>query len=550
MNSPEVCQHCGKPLGAKAVQGLCPECFMKVGLGTGTAGQSAGDPPLQAQSNRLSPPTPEQLAPKFPQLEILGLLGQGGMGAVYQARQRQLDRLVALKILPAEVSRDAAFAERFMREARALARLNHPNIVAVHDFGQADGFYHLLMEFIDGVTLRHLLAEGKLAPREALAIVPQVCEALQYAHDHGVVHRDIKPENILLDKTGRVKIADFGLARLVGADADAGSRRLTQPRDVMGTPHYMAPEQVEKPQLVDHRADIYSLGVVFYEMLTGELPLGRFAAPSQKVQVDVRLDEVVLRALEKEPERRYQQASQVKTDVESVADVVQRQPPHLQAVYGSKLLGTEQNRRKMRWVLLATGCFAAAIWFLMMPRTSKNNVREQTLAPMPPSSSQPITSPPAQSIVEYDWQKLRDAGKLLGGTPVKMDGRTVLKIQNTNDAPLQVPILKIEEPAITSTTYAVLGEIQYENVQGSGYLEMWNYFPPLNPDLPESQYFSRTLGEAGSGPMGIISGTSSWRAFSLPFDRTGTTNRPTRLEINIFLPGRGVVWLGPPRLMR
>ena len=317
MDTEKVCQHCGKPLGAKAVQGLCPECFMKVGLGTGTAADPAGDPPPQARANRFSPPTPEQLAPKFPQLEILGLLGQGGMGAVYQARQRQLDRLVALKILPAEVSHDPAFAERFMREARALARLGHPNIVAVHDFGQAEGFYYFLMKFIDGVTLRHLLAEGKLAPREALAIVPQVCEALQFAHDQGVVHRDIKPENILLDKTGRVKIADFGLARLVGIDS--GSRRLTQPRDVMGTPHYMAPEQVEKPQFVDHRADIYSLGVVFYEMLTGELPLGRFAAPSQKVQIDVRLDEVVLRALEKEPERRYQQASQVRTDLESIA---------------------------------------------------------------------------------------------------------------------------------------------------------------------------------------------------------------------------------------
>src|SRR5437870_1167278 len=317
MDTTNVCQHCGKPLGTKAVQGLCPECFMKVGLGTGTAADPADAPPPQVQLTRFVPPTPEQLAPQFPQLEILGLVGQGGMGTVYRARQRQLDRLVALKILPAEVSQDPAFAERFMREARALARLSHPNIVAVHDFGQADGFYYFLMEFIDGATLRQVLAEGKLAPREALAIVPQVCEGLQYAHDQGVVHRDIKPENILLDKMGRVKIADFGLARLVGTDT--GSGRLTQSREVMGTPHYMAPEQVEKPQSVDHRADIYSLGVVFYEMLTGELPLGRFAAPSQKVQVDVRLDEVVLRALEKAPERRYQQASQVKSDGESVA---------------------------------------------------------------------------------------------------------------------------------------------------------------------------------------------------------------------------------------
>src|SRR5262249_44844081 len=127
----------------------------------------------------------------------------------------------------------------------------------------------------------------------------------------------IKPENILLDKAGVVRIADFGLAKLTGAGLD--SQRLTQPREVMGTPHYMAPEQVEHPQDVDHRADIFSLGVVFYEMLTGELPLGRFAPPSRKVEVDVRLDEVVLHALEKEPALRYQQASQVKTDVETIA---------------------------------------------------------------------------------------------------------------------------------------------------------------------------------------------------------------------------------------
>ena len=141
--------------------------------------------------------------------------------------------------------------------------------------------------------------------------------ALQYAHDQGIVHRDIKPENILLDKQGRVKIADFGIAKILGREGKDST--LTEGKQVIGTPHYMAPEQVEKPQTVDHRADIYSLGVVFYEMLTGELPLGRFAPPSRKAQIDVRLDEVVLHTLEKEPERRYQHASQVRTDVETIA---------------------------------------------------------------------------------------------------------------------------------------------------------------------------------------------------------------------------------------
>ncbi len=173
------------------------------------------------------------------------------------------------------------------------------------------------MEFVDGLNLRQLLQTRKMPPEQALTIVPKICEALQYAHEQGIVHRDIKPENILLDKQGRVKIADFGIAKMLGDEA--GQQTLTGAKDVVGTPHYMAPEQIEKPLTVDHRADIYSLGVVFYEMLTGELPLGKFAPPSQKVQIDVRLDEVVLHALEKEPERRYQQASEIKTQVETIA---------------------------------------------------------------------------------------------------------------------------------------------------------------------------------------------------------------------------------------
>jgi predicted Ser/Thr protein kinase len=285
--------------------------MVKVGIGS-EAGTAAAGPKRSAPA----PPPPEVIARHFPQLEILELLGSGGMGAVYKARQREIDRLVALKILPSDAAGDPGFAERFTREARALARLSHPNIVGLYDFGHVNGLHYFIMEYVDGLNLRQLEQAGKLSPREALQIIPQICEALQFAHDEGIVHRDIKPENVLLDKKGRVKIADFGLARILGHEPE--DFRLTRARDVMGTPHYMAPEQVEKPQSVDHRADIYSLGVVFYEMLTGELPLGKFLPPSQKVQIDVRLDDVVLRALEKEPGRRYQHASEVKTDMETI----------------------------------------------------------------------------------------------------------------------------------------------------------------------------------------------------------------------------------------
>jgi tRNA A-37 threonylcarbamoyl transferase component Bud32 len=306
-----TCPTCNGELLTNNGQTFCPACLLQQGMKSSTYG---GGPRVA-----WKPPEIEQLTAAFQHLEIQQLLGVGGMGAVFKVRQKELDRIAALKVLPGEMAADAGFTERFLREARLLASLSHPHIVTVYEFGQRDGIYFLLMEFIDGVTLRQALrAEPikKLASKETLAIVGQLCDALQFAHDEGVVHRDIKPENILIDKRGRVKIADFGLARLLGQSPTMPT--LTRTHQLMGTPAYMAPEQIEGLPGIDHRADIYSMGVVFYELLTGELPLGRFSPPSERAETDVRLDEVVLRTLAREPDRRYQQASQVKTDVEAL----------------------------------------------------------------------------------------------------------------------------------------------------------------------------------------------------------------------------------------
>ena len=310
----DKCPHCGKP-APRNLMGLCPECLLKAGMGTATGEES----PRQA-AGRFIPPTAQELAEYFPELEIVELIGRGGMGAVYKAKQKALDRVVALKILPPAVGEDQAFAQRFAREAKALAALSHPHIVTLYEFGEAQGktavgdgqrLFYFLMEYVDGVNLRQLMAAGKLAAQEALAIVPQICDALQYAHDRGIVHRDIKPENILLSREGVVKIADFGVAKIIGKTETMGAEHQGEQRPEVtgahrvGTPAYMAPEQQNNPGEVDHRADIYSLGVVFYQMLTGELPGQQIQPPSRKVQIDVRLDEIVLRALEQEPERRY-----------------------------------------------------------------------------------------------------------------------------------------------------------------------------------------------------------------------------------------------------
>jgi predicted Ser/Thr protein kinase len=337
-----VCPHCNGPLPKGVLEGLCPACLMGQATDTDTGSRPGG---------RFEPLPAAEIARLFPQLKVLNLIGAGGMGAVYKAHQPGLDRFVALKILPPHGEGAADFGERFNREARALARLSHPNIVTVHEFGQVSGMHYFIMEYVDGANLRQLEQNGRLSPREALQIIPQICDALQYAHDEGVVHRDIKPENVLVDRKGRVKIADFGLAKLLSIDE--GTQRLTAEGQVMGTPHYMAPEQVERPLSVDHRADIYSLGVVFYEMLTGDLPLGKFLPPSGKVAVDIRLDEVVLRALENDPARRYQRASEVKSRVETIAQSPGSSGPSGEGSAPANVAAAKPEERYVRWAGIA-----------------------------------------------------------------------------------------------------------------------------------------------------------------------------------------------------
>lgn len=262
------------------------------------------------------PPTVEEAARLFPNYQVVDVLGRGGMGAVYKAVQTALDRVVAIKLLPLEISIDRDFADRFVREARTMAKLNHPNIVSVYDFGTTtEGHLYFVMEFVEGTTLHHLIKSTGLKPNQALELIVHICEALQYAHTEGVVHRDIKPANVLVDTKGRVKVADFGLARVDAPTAEQWGQTMTGM--VLGTPDYMAPEQ-KSGSRVDHRADIYSLGVMLYEMLCGQVPQGVFDPPSQRVSVDERVDQVVIRAMQQEPDRRYPNTAEMKTEVETI----------------------------------------------------------------------------------------------------------------------------------------------------------------------------------------------------------------------------------------
>ena len=301
------CKSCGADLvndSGSLATGLCPCCLLADSLHSTIAYQSA----------KASTPPLEEVSAAFPDLEVIELIGVGGMSAVFKARQKNLDRLVALKLLPQTLAEDPEFTKRFEVEAKALATLNHPNIVTVHDFGKKGDFYYLLMEFVDGPNLRNLISEEKLSSSEALTIIPPLCEALEYAHGKNIVHCDIKPENLLIDIEGRVKVADFGIARIL----DQNSTVMNSGK-VSGTPGYMAPEQRENPILVDARADVYSLGVVFYEMLTGERPGDNLTPPSGKnSSLDVSLDEVVLRALDANPNLRWQSADALNTELQII----------------------------------------------------------------------------------------------------------------------------------------------------------------------------------------------------------------------------------------
>jgi len=267
------------------------------------------------------PPSVEDLDKVLDAYEFIEILGKGGMGAVYKARQISLDRIVAIKILPRfddGVGDEFRFADRFQREARSMAKLSHPHITSVYDFGQtADGQLYFVMEFIDGTDLHDIIRSGQLTVEHVYGWMPQICAALEYAHQQGIVHRDIKPANIMITHEGNVKVADFGLAKLSGPTDEQS--RLTMENVAMGTPAYVAPEALEAGVEPDHRADLYSLGVMLYEMLTGKIPRGMFRMPSElNDDLDPRIDDLVGRVMESDRESRFQHASEISTALETI----------------------------------------------------------------------------------------------------------------------------------------------------------------------------------------------------------------------------------------
>lgn len=355
-----------------------------------------------SKGDQWQAPDVAHLQEVLPQYEVMKLLGRGGMGAVYKARQKSLRRMVAIKILPVDATDDELrFAERFKNEAFALARLSHPGIVNVHDAGETEGgMLYFVMEYVEGRDLAHeIAARGRLPQDEVKSIALQVCNALTYLHGHGIVHRDIKPANILLDAQDRVKVADFGLAKL---DEALVTTMLTRTGTSMGTAEFMAPECRRAPAAVDQRSDLFSVGVMIYQMLIGELPHGMFKLPSQILpEIDVRFDDIICKALEPKPEDRYQSATEIRAQLEMISSAGSARSGETQKVASVRpaaALEPVPGRRKMVVFTTMFGFMAAlgvwAFWFAKKAPSIAKTVAVGSPSPPVSTSSTATKSAP------------------------------------------------------------------------------------------------------------------------------------------------------------
>lgn len=345
-------------------------------------------------------PTPEELTALLPQYETLQVVGVGGMGAVYLSRQVSLDRWVALKVLPLSAAQDEEEARRFMKEARAMARLAHPHIVSVFDFGQTpQGHLFLAMEFVEGGDLHWRIRSGEMTPERARAVIAQLCEALQFAHEHGVIHRDIKPANILITNDWQVKVVDFGLAG--DLNAAPGSDEAAY-----GTPDYVSPERLIVGAQVDHRADVYSLGVVIHELLTGLTP--KAAGSEAGKGLPPGFAGVLSKCLMHDPARRYQSAAEVRQALLNAAREVSLKPqaapaaarrpaaamqPSSEAAERAAHMAAVFRRRKLMgnvgWTLACLIALGALVWMVWrdhyQPPEGGNAENVNTQHPVEPS---------------------------------------------------------------------------------------------------------------------------------------------------------------------
>ena len=315
----------------------------------------------------FEPRDAKELAILFPSYEIKHLVATGGMGAVYCAVQKSLERVVAIKILPVEFSRDPEFCSAFQAEAKAMAKLNHPNLISVFDFGEVEGMLYIIMEYVEGETLHNVIQDGGIKASDSLRVMQSVCAGVASAHEHGILHRDIKPANILLDADLQPKIGDFGLARPVGREVEDGEM-------ILGTPGYTAPEVIDPPHVFDHRADIFSLGVMLHELITGNLPGDDPRPASAQVRCHPRIDVVIRKATGIDPNQRFQCASDM---ADELAKITQASPIKAPTAIKLPAAAAGHNNRtvhKSPGALQPAGAFGGKPPAMVMASSGNSNI--------------------------------------------------------------------------------------------------------------------------------------------------------------------------------
>ena len=441
--------------------------------------------------------------PDIPGYRIDRELGRGGMAVVYAGEQKSLQRQVAIKVMKAALAADEAFAERFVREARTAASLQHPNIVAIHDAGSAGHHSYIAMEIVRGGDLKDRLRDGALEPDRAVSITRQIASALAYAHERGFVHRDVKPENILFREDGSAVLTDFGIARATGSGT-----RMTATGLSIGTPHYMSPEQARGRE-VDGRSDLYALGVVFYEMLTGKVPFeaqDSFAvglmhisdAPPALPSELARYQPVLDRLLAKQSDERYQQGSELVADLDRLAqgETVAAAPKRTRLVSkvkppGSSSSPPNNNNKRQGWLWGLGGGALAAVVATVMYLNMDNDRSPVGAGPVAIRSPSPA-APPNRAPV-------REQRETRAAPAPPAQGRAIVDIQST---PAGAEVF-LGDKRIGTTPFQSealpAGEHQLRLV--SRYYEPWEQTVKLEDDVVER--IDATL-ERGIGRVTVI----------------------------------------------
>ena len=413
--------------------------------------------------------------------EVEELVGHGGMSSVYKARDTLLERHVALKILHEQYSTDEDFVERFKREARSVAQLQHPNIVTVIDRGDEEGRQYIVFEYIDGENLKeHVVRKGRLDVREALEIALEVARGLAFAHEQGLIHRDVKPQNILLNGDGHAKVTDFGIARTIDVDG------MTQTGTVLGTSNYIAPEQASG-QRVDAHSDVYALGAVLYELLTGQLPfpgesfvvvaMKHMHEPAPNVldargDVPLRVAAAVDRALEKDPDQRFPTMDAFGAELEAcLAELDRGEEGDATMIIPSRAPASKRRRKVSRWpivigVIALLAIAAIVIALVAIPGTNNNS---------PPPANTRVALSGITSYDPYGDNKTENSA----AAPNITDGKesTYWSTEHYNDAPsLDKPgvgvvldagtLVEITRLTVVTDTPGFTAEVQATNTEG------------------------------------------------------------------------------------